>query len=373
VTRSVISSVLVVGAGLVGSSIGLALRRAGTRVWLDDVAEPHLALAVELGVGERWTGEPADVAVLAVPPAAVADALVRLQARGAARTYTDVASTKASVFRDAVRRGADVRRFVGGHPLAGRERTGPAAARPDLFLDRPWVVVAPPGTEPGAVADVRALARACGGRVVEMDAAAHDAAVALVSHLPQLVASLLAGRLVAASDDVLALAGQGLRDTTRIAASDPELWVAIVAANAAALADELTAYADALGELTAAVTRLADGNDGNDGNDADGGRDEARERLRAALTRGRLGRARLPGKRGGPAPSSGVVPVVISDEPGELARLLTDVARTGTNLDDLVLEHARGQPVGIAELHVPTAAVDELAGRLRAGGWPVRA
>ncbi|MGE5762878.1 MAG: prephenate dehydrogenase [Mycobacterium leprae] len=358
-----IGSVLVVGTGLVGASVGLALRRAGVRVWLDDAAPAPLGLAVELGVGERWTGERVDVAVLAVPPDAVAPALVALQARGVARTYTDVASTKAGVLRDAVIGGADLRRFVGGHPLAGRERSGPAAARADLFAERPWVLVAPPVAEPGALADVRALAEACRARVVEMDAGAHDAAVALVSHLPQLVASLLAGRLIAAPDEALGLAGQGLRDTTRIAASDTELWVGIVAGNAAAIRDELRAYADALHALTAAVGRLAAGGDGVG---------EALEQVRATLARGRAGRARLPGKRGTPAPSSGVVPVVVSDRSGELARLLGDVARAGVNLDDLVLEHARGQPLGIAELHVPATAADDLAARLRAAGWPVR-
>src|SRR5690349_20530264 len=116
--------------------------------------------------------------------------------------------------------------------MAGRERSGPAAARSDLFEGRPWVVTPSPGSEGGRIRAVVSVAQACGATPVVMDPAAHDRAVAVVSHLPQLAASLVAARLLDCEHEALALAGQGVRDVTRLAASDPELWVQILASNA---------------------------------------------------------------------------------------------------------------------------------------------
>src|SRR5699024_7091608 len=127
--------------------------------------------------------------------------------------------------------GGDMASFVGGHPVAGRERSGPVAARADLFAGRPWVLV-PGQAAPSAVAAVRQLVAAAGAVPIEMTAAEHDAALAAVSHLPQLVASALAGSLLPLPDGAVGLAGQGLRDTIRIAASDPALWAEIAVANA---------------------------------------------------------------------------------------------------------------------------------------------
>ncbi|OXM48604.1 prephenate dehydrogenase, partial [Amycolatopsis alba DSM 44262] len=133
-----IAKVLVVGTGLIGTSVALALREQDVAVYLADVDARAAHLARELGAGEEWSGGEVDLAVIAVPPPLVAEKLAELQKREVASAYTDVASVKAGPIADARRLGCDPASYVPGHPLAGRERSGPAAARADLFLGRPW-------------------------------------------------------------------------------------------------------------------------------------------------------------------------------------------------------------------------------------------
>ncbi len=228
-----LGTVRVVGTGLLGASVGLGLSASGARVLLADVSPTALALARDVGAGVPDPGtERVDLVVVAAPPdvtaAVVAD---ELKAHPDA-VVTDVASVKAGVLAALTASGADLRAYVGSHPMAGRERSGAVAARGDLFLGRPWVLSPAPGGDAAALAVVRRLALALGAVPLAMPASEHDEAVALVSHLPQVAASLVAARLRHAPDAAVALAGQGLRDVTRIAASDPALWAQILAANA---------------------------------------------------------------------------------------------------------------------------------------------
>ena len=190
--------------------------------------------------------------------------------------------------------------FVPGHPLSGRERSGPAAARADLFLGRPWVICPDPPAPAAGLAAIEALARICGAEPVQVSAAEHDRWVALVSHAPHVVSAAMAARLADASDGALSLAGQGLRDVTRIAAGDTGLWTQILAANAAPVAGR---------------ARRGGGRPGRGGR-GPGGR-PARRRcpggpggpdlkvLAALLEQGGAGVARIPGKRGAPGPGRG--------------------------------------------------------------------
>src|SRR5215472_9320238 len=165
-------SAVIIGTGMIGTSIALALRENGSHVWLTDADESAARLAADIGAGEMLglassvgpPGHPADIAVLAVPPAAVAGALAQAQRSGLAVCYTDVASVKELPLREAQELGCDLTSFVPSHPMAGRERSGPAAARADLFAGRTWVLC--PGEQTGAdhVSTVAALARACGAQ-----------------------------------------------------------------------------------------------------------------------------------------------------------------------------------------------------------------
>jgi prephenate dehydrogenase len=356
---------VVIGAGLIGTSVALALSARGTRVWLSDADPAAARLARDIGAGELLppggpAGGPADIAVLAVPPAAVAAELAAAQARALARCYTDVASVKVLPLERAAQLGCDLSCFVAGHPLSGRERSGPAAARADLFLGRPWVLCPAPPTSAAALAAATGLASACGAQPVTLTAAEHDRYVALVSHVPQLVSAAMAARLEGAPHDALALAGQGLRDVTRIAAGDPALWTQIFTANAGPVAEIAAQAAEDLAAAAAALARVAAGDE------------DAAKELTGLLERGGAGVASIPGKRGGPAPDYAVVQVVIPDRPGELARLFDAAGAAGVNIEDIGIEHSPGLPSGVAELSVRPAAVERLTSALAACGWPVR-
>ena len=172
--------------------------------------------------------------------------------------------------------------------------------------------------------------------------------------MPQVVSSLLARRLNGASETAVGLAGQGLRDTTRIASSNPELWVQILGANAAPIVDILKAYrADLDAVLDALEQPEAPG---------------ARKAVAEVLAGGNTGVARIPGKHGQSKRFSQLV-IRVDDEPGQLARLLTDVGEVGVNMEDLRLEHSPGAQFGLAEISVVPEAEARLAAELEARGW----
>jgi prephenate dehydrogenase len=362
--------VIIIGTGLIGTSIALALREQGSQVWLSDADPAAARLAADLGAGDLLPDDPddrADVAVIAVPPGAVAATLAGAQARKLARTFTDVASVKQLPVAQARNQGCDLTRYVPGHPLAGREKHGPAAARADLFLGRTWALCPLPEASDEATAAVTALVRACGAVPVSTDPAAHDRWVALISHAPHLVAAAMAARLEDAPGQALDLAGQGLRDVTRIAAGDPALWTQILSANAAPVAEVLAAVAADLAEAARMLAASVD----QHGDDPD-------KAVTALLDRGQAGVARIPGKHAnvpgehGAAREFAVVQVVIPDQPGELARLFHATGAAGVNIEDVRIEHSPGLPVGVAELSVRPAEAGVLLDALEAGGWPVR-
>ncbi|WP_308249908.1 prephenate dehydrogenase [Sphaerisporangium fuscum] len=356
-----IASVLVVGTGLIGTSVGLALRERGLTVKLADQDAGAVRVACELGAGEEWRpGEGrVDLAVIAVPPQFVAEWLLDLQKTEAARFYTDVASVKALPIAQAVQLGCDMTSYVAGHPLAGRERSGPAAARADLFLGRPWAYCPGPDAAPEAVRAVLSLIELCGGNAVQVDPSGHDEAVALVSHAPHVAAAAVAARLADASDTALGLSGPGVRDVTRVAGGDPDLWTVILSGNARAVANILESVAADLAEAAAAL-RAVSVEDGT-----------AIGRVTELLRRGNAGQSRIPGKHGGPPRAYAVVQVLVGDRPGELARLFQVAKDAGVNIEDVRLEHAPGLPLGAADLSVQPEAAEVLAEALRAHGWHV--
>jgi prephenate dehydrogenase len=362
--------VLIAGTGLIGTSVALALREKGAEVWLSDADPATAKLAADLGAGTvvpdlRDAKGAADVAVLAMPPAVVGRELAFAQECAVADVYTDVASVKVLPARQARELGCDLETYVPGHPLAGRERQGPAAAQADLFLGRTWALCPLPQTSPEAVGTVTALATACGADPVVTDPATHDQWVALVSHAPHLVAVAMAARLAPSSVpvDALKLAGQGLRDVTRIAAGDSALWTQILTANAgpvaevvAAVAEDLAAVARLLGRLPTGTPPAVAGTAG----------------VTDLLDEGRAGAGRIPGKHGSQPRHFTVVQVVIADRPGELARLFNAAGAAGVNIEDIRLEHSPGLPVGVAELSVRPEQAGTLLDAMEAGGWPVR-
>jgi prephenate dehydrogenase len=362
--------VLVAGTGLIGTSIALALRDKGTEVWLSDADPATAKLAADLGAGTvvpdlRDAKGIADVAVLAMPPAVVGRELAFAQECAVADVYTDVASVKVLPARQARDLGCDLEAYVPGHPLAGRERQGPAAAQADLFLGRTWALCPLPETSPAAVDAVTALAVACGADPVVTDPATHDSWVALVSHAPHLVAAAMAARLAPSGvpADALKLAGGGLRDVTRIAAGDSALWAQILSANAGPVAEVVAEVAEDLAAVARLLGRLPQGTPAVGAGTAG---------VTSLLDRGRAGAGRIPGKHGGLPRNFTVVQVVLADRPGELARLFNAAGAAGVNIEDIRLEHSPGLPVGVAELSVRPDQAGPLLDAMEAGGWPVR-
>lgn len=357
--RSVPARVHVIGTGLIGTSLGLALSRANGPVTLEDISSTNAALARDLGAGETSSDVRPDLVVVATPPDVTAGCVASALERWPHAVVTDVASVKVTII-DALRaRGADLTRFCGSHPMAGRERSGAVAGRHDLFHGRAWVLTPTRETSEGAIALVRYVAETAGATVVTLDPAHHDAAVASVSHVPQLVASLVAARLEHLADSSVALAGQGLRDVTRVAASDPHLWTQILSGNALAVRDVLASLSTDLEGVIAALDAL-----GSD-SDAPG----ARGTLARAIAAGNAGHARIPGKHGAAPTAYTTVRVLIPDEPGQLGRLFADVGEIGSNIEEFHLDHGLGQAFGLAEIDVVPGSAASLSDGLEARGW----
>lgn len=349
--------VRIVGTGLLGTSIGLALTQHGVDVALADVSPSSVALAVDYGAGRPAAPDDLpELVIVCVPPDVTATIVAAELAAHPHALVTDVASVKAGPLSELLAAGADVSRYIGSHPMAGRERGGAISARADLFIGRPWVIAGHDGITYRRAAAVEQLALDLGALPVEMTVEEHDRNVALVSHVPQLVASLLARRLVSATDPAVGLAGQGLRDTTRIAASDPTLWVQILGANSGAVAEILGEFRK---DLDVVLTAL-------DAPEAPG----ARRAVAETLAGGNAGVARLPGKHGQSERYAQLV-IMIDDKPGELARLLTEIGEEGVNMEDLRLEHSPGAQIGLAEISVLPEAEDRLAKALEARGWRI--
>jgi prephenate dehydrogenase len=249
------------GLGLIGGSIAAALREAGYAgelvAWTPRGSGP--GEAVRRGIVDEAAPDAgaalqgAELVILAGPPLEMLGTIKPLAGPlrtelSSDATITDVVSTKATIVNEASSAGL---RFVGGHPMAGRETTGVAASSADLFAGRPWVIVPASSATPEDVARVEALATAAGALPVHMTAADHDAAVASISHLPLVLAAALvesiAGNPEASGWRVAKrLAATGWRDTTRLARGDPAMGAGILATNAALVADRLIAVRDVL-------------------------------------------------------------------------------------------------------------------------------
>lgn len=356
---------LVIGAGLVGTSAALALTARGVDVRLSDHDDSAARTAAALGAGSAAAPEDTvDLVIVAVPPAHVAATLADAMTRGLGRGYLDVASVKGGPRRDLEALGCDLARYVGTHPMAGRERSGPLAATADLFDGRPWVLTPTPATDTDVLNLALELVALCGAVPVLMDAESHDRAVALVSHTPQLISSMVAARLEHAEDSAVRLCGQGILDVTRIAGSEAAMWMDILAANPGPVADVLADLADDLSGTVEALRALQSADDDKRRGGAAG--------IEDILRRGKAGRAKMPGKHGAAPKAYEAVAVLIGDQPGELARLFADAGAAGVNIEDVRIEHSTAQQAGLVHLFVEPGSAPVLTAALRDRAWSLR-
>jgi prephenate dehydrogenase len=348
--------VLVVGIGLIGTSVALGLAAVGQDVLLRDRVPENVRTASGLGAGRAATeADDADVAlvVVAVPPDLVGRVVSEALLRHPRAVVTDVGSVKEAPLREVLAgpAAAHVERYVGSHPMAGSERSGPLAASASLFEGRPWAVTPHPQAEPGAVELVESVVRLCGATPVWLTPGEHDRAVARTSHVPHLASGLVAGLLDGAPEQHLTLSGQGLRDVTRIAAGAPGLYGQIVAGNAEAVVELLGEMRQQLDVLIATV---AAGD---------------RAGLEEILQRGVRGTRAIPAKHGGPPRPMRSVWVSVPDHQGELARLFGDAVASGVNIEDIRIDHDPGRPVGLVELVVEELRAEHLLTSLEERGW----
>ena len=340
----------IVGTGLIGASIGLALRRAGWHVTGVDVDERTGARALALGVVDAiGIDAAADVTFVATPVGAIAGAALAALATGPG-AVTDVGGVKASVVE-----AVDHPRFVGGHPMAGSEVDGVEGADADLFRGAVWVLTPTAQTDPDAFAAVHAAVAAMGAEIVAVDPARHDAIVAVVSHVPHLTAAALMG--VAASHaseqqgPLLRLAAGGFRDMTRIAAGTTGIWPDVCADNA----DAITGVLD---ELLGALNRVRDVVAGR-----------RRDELVELLERARAARLGLPGRTARPAGEVVELRIPVPNREGVLADVTTLASRMGVNIEALETADATEHEGGLIVMVVEAAAGRRLRDALTERGY----
>ncbi|MET9564246.1 prephenate dehydrogenase [Streptomyces tauricus] len=357
-------AVSVIGTGAVGTSVALALTRRGVTVHLEDLSATAARTAEAMGAGSvREPDARVDLALIAVPPAHTGAVLADAQRRGLARAYTDVASVKARPYAEIHAAGADPSTFIGGHPLAATDRSGPLAGRANLFEGRPWILTPSTRTDQAVLNRALELVSLCSGVPVIMDAAVHDRTLALTSHAPHLISTLMAAQLAQATEADIRVSGQGLRNVTSIAGGDPVLWRDIHEANAEALADVLDAFAADLGSAVNALRTL--------GGSDPAARERAEAGLDTLLQHGTRGRARVAGRSGAPSAEVARLSVAVSEQPGTLTRLFTAVDELGVRIEDVRLEQTQEPPYGKVSLFVGRASASELSRLLTVDGWTV--
>jgi prephenate dehydrogenase len=349
-----IASVKIIGSGLIGTSIGLALAKKDVNVLMVDSSADAASLAQSLvdPVSKLDEHHDFDVVVIAVPPSSFKAVIEVEKGLNPTSTFVDILSIKTKPQLEVEAYSDLAQRFVGTHPMAGREVSGAKSARGDLFTGRSWIICPSEQTTGSSEKIVRELIEICGGVVVKMSASEHDQAMALVSHAPQVLASLMAGALTSAKPEWLNLIGQGFRDMTRIADSDSKLWQEILSENAENISGVLSDVRKKIEEIE---------NDLNNPTSA-----------KKVIDIGNEGRSLIPGKHGGVARKYIYLHIVIDDKAGQLAAIFNDCAKAQINIEDVSIEHTPGQNTGLVTLSVLEAQkAEQLQQFLITTGWKV--
>ena len=345
----------IVGLGLIGGSIGLALRALGWQVSGEDVDDGVVSRAVATGAVDG-PGTPADVdradlVFVATPVAAIpvaASAVLERPGRQPGSVVTDVGGVKGPIVAALDRPG-----FVGGHPMAGSEQSGIEGADAELFVGATWVLTPTVSTEPEGYTLLRSVISELGADVVELSPAGHDELVAVVSHVPHLTAATLMN--LAADQAVehaalLRLAAGGFRDMTRIAAGQPGIWPDICVDNAGAIVATLDQLIESLGDMRARVAR------------------GDRAALLDVLGRATVARRAL-GVQAEAPDHLAEMRVPVRDDPGAIAEVTTLAAELGINIADVEIAHSVEGDRGVLVLTTPAGDAPRLADALTARGY----
>ena len=344
-----LSRVRIVGSGLIGTSIGLGLVQRGIAVEMVDSDPSSQSLAMDL-IGGGQVPNP-ELVIFALPtsrlPMVIADE-IQLNPHS---TFMDVGSVKNEVVLKVETFPGLSTRFLPTHPMAGREIGGAGSARADLFQGRSWILTPSPDVDQSSKELVLHLIEALGASAVELSSTDHDRAVAKISHLPQIAASLVAKQLTGTPAEWMELAGQGLRDTTRIAGSDEMLWKEIIYSNRVELRHLLINLQNDLDLMIRALDDPA--------------------QIEDLIAAGRAGKAAIPGKHGGVAREYWYLPIVIDDKPGQLGSIFNECAAMDVNVEDLNIEHSPGQLSALITLALSQSDAEKLSAHLASIGWNV--
>ena len=344
-----LTSARIVGSGLIGTSIGLGLVQRGVQVQMVDSDIKAQSLANDL-VGGVSIPNP-DLVVLAMPTSQL-EAVIREENQlNSQSTFIDVGSVKNEVVLYVETISGLSKRFLPTHPMAGREIGGASSARADLFQGRSWILTPSSDLESASRQLVLELIEHLGATPIELSALDHDRAVARISHLPQIASSLIAKQLTGTPPEWMELAGQGLRDTTRIAGSDESLWKEIIYSNRSELQQLLI-------NLQNDVQSMIDSLDDP-------------QQIAQLIAQGRIGKALIPGKHGGKAREYFHLPIVIDDKPGQLGAIFNECAAMDVNVEDLNIEHSPGQLSALITLALSHSDADKLSSHLSSIGWNV--
>jgi prephenate dehydrogenase len=354
------SRLAIIGTGLLGTSVGLAARKAGVPAIVGvDSDRRELRLALEraaLTAGAATVEEAADGAdlvVAATPVRSLAGVLSRAQLANPDAVLSDVGSTKAHLLVELGRSSTDLARVIPGHPMAGSEERGAHAARAELFAGAAWVLTPPAQVDHGALRRMTGFVRALGARPLILDPDLHDQVAAFASHLPQLTATALMGAVaeVQAPAALQSLVAGGFRDTTRVAASDPDLWVDICTTNG----PRIVAALDLLTERLQTLRTLVETGD--------------RAGLREMLATARSARLRLPTKPGTSPRALRELAVHVPDRPGSLAEVFRVLGAAGVNVEDTAIDHEPQGGSGALHVWVGRQALPTALAALIAAGW----
>lgn len=346
-----IKSVRVVGAGLIGTSIGLALKSTGIDVEMVDSDLRAQEFSTDLVKGHLVTKP--DLIVVCVPISQTEQIVLEQLKLNPDSIVCDIASVKSDLQLKVEAISDQAQNFISLHPMAGREIAGAEGARADLFQGRAWLAIENQVTGKRAISAAEELIKICGATIYWITSDEHDLLVAKISHLPQILSSAIAGQLRYVSVENLNIAGQGLKDVTRLAQSDPSLWSEILLQNRQAITAELIKIIQTLSNLH---KNLMENNI---------------DEVGKFLIEGVEGKKRIPGKHGGVERNYSNLAIVIDDKPGELARIFNECANVLVNVEDLNIEHSPGQETGLITLSLSETDCSKLLKHLDKQGFKV--
>ena len=340
----------IIGCGLIGTSIALRLKEGGFELILADNNKRNLDLASDL-LGVKGVSTDPALILIAVPHEQVFEVAKSEFAVHPNSTFIDVTGIKSKLMNKVDAFPELAKNYVSAHPMAGRETSGPQSARSDLFKSRAWIISKSTKSSSEAVAVARELGSLLGSTIYELDADTHDSVIASISHLPQILSSALGASLTGVGVDELNLAGQGLRDVSRLADSDPELWSELLIGNSNEILPKISEVINRLSKLASALEK------------------DDPSSVIEFLAEGREGRNRIPGKHGLAKRDYTYLPIVIDDKPGGLARIFNECAEIDVNIEDLSMEHSPGQAVGLITLALTSDDANKLQRHLISKGW----